>query len=514
MTEAAPPPDGVDAVPRRLHPLTLLLGIAGLLPKSLNMLPVIIGLGVTGGGRWIGPALAAWLLGSLVYRILAWRRFSWTVDADDVTIASGILSRQTRTIPFDRIQDVTIEQGVLARLLGLAKVGFETGSSGGDKQDEATLDAIALPEAEALRDHIRRHRVPEPTTTQADAAPAATIAVEDRPLFAMPPQRLVLAGLFNFSLAIFAVLFGLLQSFDDWLPFDPFSVDLWEQMLAGTALESWVVAHRWLAAVGGALTLAALGFATGIVRTLLSDWDFRLDRAPRGFRRRRGLLTRTDVAVPIARVQAAVVGTGWVRRRLGWYALGVQSLASDSAEQADHILAPFARLAEIDPILSELAFDRAGLEDGHARTAAWQRSHAAMVWLPALGAAVAAALVIALLLTLDRLLADTLPARAAYLPYALPLAPLAVAALGWVSWRHRLWHFDGRLLHIADGFTAPRHTILPARNVQSADLTIGPLQRRLGTASLLLGVPGGEHRVESIPLGAARQLRAALLAAR
>ena len=35
---------------------------------------------------------------------------------------------------------------------------------------------------------------------------------------------------------------------------------------------------------------------------------------PRALRRTRGLTTRTDVAVPVKRVQAAILITGWFRR--------------------------------------------------------------------------------------------------------------------------------------------------------------------------------------------------------
>jgi putative membrane protein len=515
----------VSEEPRRLHSLTLLLGVVRLVPQSLNMLPVIVGLGFAGGRQWIVPAIIAWAVGSLAIRIWAWRRFSWTVDADDVTITSGILSRQVRTIPFDRIQDVTIEQGMIARLFGLAKVGFETGSSGGDKKDEGTLDSIALGEAEWLRDYIRLHRsgvavratdAVAPVAAEQSATPAAArVESDDRTLFVMTPSRLIMAGLFNFSLAVFAVLFGLLQTFDDILPFDPFSVRFWENLVEGTTLESWVVAHRWLSVVGGALTLLLLGFATGIVRTFLRDWGYRLDRSPRGFRRRRGLTTRTDVAIPIARVQAAVVRTGWVRRLMGWYSLQVESLASDSGDEGgDHVVAPFARLTEIDPILCELALDRAGLEEGIG-AGGWQRSHASVIWTPVVGALCIALLVFSAIFGVEHIMGEPVLDRAPFpVHWVLPFVPLFVALIGWISWRRRLWHFDGRLLHVADGITSPRHTILPARHVQSADLTIGPLQRRLGTASLTLGVPGGVHSIESIPMGSARALRAAVLAAR
>ncbi len=507
--------------PRRLHALTLLLDVVKLGPRSLNLIPAIAALGVTGQARWIAPAILLYALVHLVFGWLAWSRFSWTVDADDVSISSGILNRQQRVIPFDRIQDVSIEQGLLHRALGLAKVAFETGSSGGD-DNEARLDAIALAEAEALRRHIRAHRAAAPASpaasdAPAEAMPAATPDVEGRVIFAMDAKRLVLAGLFNFSLAIFAVIGGLLSQVDNFLPFDPWNIDLYRDIAASLGLEAWVNAHRWISIVGGLMAVLLLGALTGIVRTVLRDAGFRLDRTERGLRRRRGLTTKTDVTLPVARVQAAILSTGPLRRRLGWFELHLQSLAGDGAGEKAHQVAPFARLTETDTILGELAIDRAGLEEG--ATTGWHRSHFAHALVtPAILAAAAAMIV---------LVAGLLPAdiRAGIDTRVdlrwIAIFPGASAAfmllLGWLDWRGRRWHFDGRLLHIADGFLSRSHIMLPARNIQSVDIAIGPLSRRLSLATLVLGVPGGgadQHRIAAIALDDARALRHALLAAR
>jgi putative membrane protein len=50
--------------------------------------------------------------------------------------------------------------------------------------------------------------------------------------------------------------------------------------------------------------ILALGLAAGLLRTFARDWDFLLERTGRGFRRRRGLFTRTDVVMPVHRVPA------------------------------------------------------------------------------------------------------------------------------------------------------------------------------------------------------------------
>lgn len=520
---------------RRLHPATLALAVPRLLPQSLNLLPAVAAIGVTGNWRWIAPAILVFILLSLSASLISWLRFSWRVDEDDIAITSGVFSRNHRTIPFDRIQDVNIEQGLFARLLGLAKVTLETG--GGDKGDEGALDAIAVEEARALRDHIRAHRsmargaVAGPAGANGTAGPhgapmpfpatdtdPVAVPAEGRLLLAMTPRRLFVAGIFNFSLAIMAVLFGVLQTFDDLLPFDPFSPALWIDLANRFGLEQWVRAHQWLTAIGGLAAILLLGMATGLVRTVMINWGFRLERTERGFRRTRGLTTRTDVVIPAARVQGAVVTSGLIGRRFGWHSLALQSLASDGKDEADHVVAPFATLTEIDTILAELDLDRAALEEApHRRDEIWQQVHP----VEALGGVIGASLVaLVAAFNLPQLVATFVEAD---FPIPIWVKPVIIIlftillATSWLSWRAQRWTFDGRLLHIVRGALTRQHFVLPARNVQSADVSMGPISRRFGAGALTLGVPGGQsgqHRIPALSAPLARVLRAQLLAAR
>lgn len=499
---------------QRLHPATLLLAIVRVGPRMVNFAPALIALGVTGRWSYIVPALLLFVLISLLFAWLAWTRFQWQVGQSAVAIKSGVFSRNDRTLPFDRIQDVSIEQRLLQRVLGIATVRFETGSAA-EKKDDGALDSIALDQAQALRTYIRNHRAPAAVAAATDDAqaglvPAVAIAHADRPIFAMSPGRVVQAGLFNFSLAIVGVLFGVLQTFDDFLPVKPFDFDFWRDLARGTALEDWVQAHRWLAAVGGLVTLILLGLVTGVVRSVLRDWGFQLSRSPRGLRRTRGLTTRTDVTLPVARVQAALLSTGPVRRLRGWYDLRLQSLANDGKNESDHSVAPFAQLTEVDAVLDEVQLDRADFEAGDAAAhAQWHRSlPISLLGIPLLLLVIAAVQFI--------VLSQVQPDLVWLCWFVLASAPFMLL-LGWLDWRNRRWHFDGRLLHVTSGFLNRQHIILPARNVQSADIRMGPILRRVAGASIHFGVPGGkagQHRISAIPAAAAYPLRDAILAAR
>ena len=115
--------------PERLHPLFLLTGLGGSLRGMAGGYAFIGYLAVSGrAGTALLAAIA--LLAVLVFSMfLYWTRFEFRVGDNEIRIDSGIISRTHRSIPFDRIQDVDISQGPIARPLGIAKVKFETGGS-------------------------------------------------------------------------------------------------------------------------------------------------------------------------------------------------------------------------------------------------------------------------------------------------------------------------------------------------------------------------------------------------
>ena len=47
----------------------------------------------------------------LAFRVLAWWRFTYTLLPNEMYIESGVVSRNRRSIPWDRVQDVEIERG-------------------------------------------------------------------------------------------------------------------------------------------------------------------------------------------------------------------------------------------------------------------------------------------------------------------------------------------------------------------------------------------------------------------
>ncbi|VVT04208.1 PH domain-containing protein [Erythrobacter sp. EC-HK427] len=461
------------------------------------------------------PIIALIIAINLVPAWLGWYRLRYRIGTSDVRLEQGIVSRSARSVPYDRIQDVSLEQKLVPRLLGLVEVKFETGAGG---KEELKLAYVSEAEGERLRETVRAlvegadgaEALPDIAQGQGEdhAIAAQGFAAPATMLFAMPPGRLFTYGLFSFSLVIFAVIIGAIQQFEFLLPFDVW--DYAEQYVrdegyfeAGKYLEGMDMTARILGALYILITVIGVGVLSGIAKTFVRDWDFRLERTPKGFRRRRGLLTKTDVVMPVHRVQALVVSTGIIRRRFGWHGLSFISLAQDSGS-ANHEVAPFARMAEIAPIAAEAGFD---LPDGSEE---WRRPSANYRFDKALLSAGSCILAAFAFLTAE----IVLPPEAVGLDVGFFIM-LALAVFFAVQQIY-LWHYDRHALDPAQvisrrGWLAPRTQIANRVKLHSVEIAQGPIARWRGYCDLVFGMAGGNFAFEGLALEDAKKLRAAVL---
>jgi putative membrane protein len=444
-----------------------------LLVRWLKIIPQMLGGGLAAGIAAARDAPAALVAIILVFAgigaaiaLLGWWRFHYTVGDGEIVIESGILRRQRRVIPYDRIQDVAIDRRLLARLFGTARARIETG---GSASDEGDLDMIAIEDAVALRDRLRKAPARSghgEGAVDSGEAPAAAAPTAEPVLFALGFGRLLFSGLFNFSLLFLVAIFAVLQNLDQWGLVD---------------LSQWLTPKRTEEAAGYfnlnftlilVPVVVALGLVSGLIRTVLKDFGFRLSRAPAGLRRRRGLLTLSEAVIPLRRTQVAVIESGAVGRWLGWHRLAFETLGADPKEGGVQIAAPFARLDEIQPILAEAGFP------APPPPAAFVRPPARALWRSLGPYALAGLLFAVIAVTLE--------------PWA--MAGVAVLALlglhALLAWRVRGHAVGERAIYVRRGPFTRRLSIVPFERAQAIRVWRGPLQRRLGLATLLVDTAG------------------------
>lgn len=459
--------------PRRLHPATLLVRWLKVVPQ---MLAAGIGLAAAGRseglGRFVILALGMLAIGG-VLAFVFWWRFRYTLGRHEIVIEKGLLQRQRRVIPFDRVQDIAIEQRLLARLFGTAKVRIETG---GAAKDEGNLDMIALADAHALRDFIRHGARPAGAEAAAQAAQAAP--AEEPVLFAMDLKRLLFSGLFGFSLIFLAAISAAVQQLDQ------LGIVAWEKFFTPERADEAAHMVSLRLGLGLAALVILLGVIAGVARTVARDFGFTLTRSDAGLRRKRGLFTLSEVVIPIRRTQVAVIESGLISRALGWYRLSFQTLGADRKEGGVQVAAPFARMEEILPILAEAGFPppppRAAFHGAPPR---------------ALVRKIAPQLILGIPLTAAAFLIDS---RAGIGAGAMAL--LAVAAA--LRWRTHGHAGDGHALYVTGGLLRRRLRVLPYEKTQTIAVSRGPIQRAMRLATLLIDTAGATamHNVRMIDL--------------
>lgn len=119
--------------------------------------------GLGAGVAWLGGAvlgafaggglLAMQALLAVIWPVLQYRQFRFTLRSGDLLVEQGVLWRSWTSVPYHRIQHVDTRQGPLERIFGLARVLIFTASGPLPDGSIPGLDEAAATE---LRDHLSR----------------------------------------------------------------------------------------------------------------------------------------------------------------------------------------------------------------------------------------------------------------------------------------------------------------------------------------------------------------------
>ena len=445
------------SIPRRLHPLSPLIGLVREV-RRLFVLAFLIVLGVQGSGgllEAVAPGAVA-LLG-----ILEWLRTTFSVTAEELRIDSGVFVRQSRSARFDRIQAVDIDQPLVTRMFGLAELRVQIA---GGHHGHFLLRCMRQSEAAKLRAYLLERatgaapdvRVAEPPRDAVLAAPPGVVSA---------PTEVTTAGASASGSVVAAAPPADHASQFPPLPFPasdayadgvPFGLAWNERPLAAVPNGRFIASLLLSGPVWGAALVVAAGvvifllwgaaavsgsfsvfFASGVY-----IWDrfqryfgFTLTESSDGLRLRHGLLNRFAQTIPPGRVQAYEITEPLLWRVAGW---------------------------------ARLRITVAGYSKGGGRGESRRK---ASVLLPVVPREIAFQLV-------------------TYLTGADVLDKTLTPAPTRARWRVGLWRrtygvaADARIVVARYGLFARKYAIAPHAKVQSIALHQGPWQRRLRLASV------------------------------
>jgi putative membrane protein len=97
-------------------------------------------------GSLILPVIIAYILAKLSYRY-----YRYELTDENFRKEHGVIWKSYTTIPYDRIQNVNIHRGIIARMLGLSTLVIETA---GGARAEGVLPGLSMEVAEQLRNDL------------------------------------------------------------------------------------------------------------------------------------------------------------------------------------------------------------------------------------------------------------------------------------------------------------------------------------------------------------------------
>lgn len=471
--------DPVKAVGQMVVPVAIAL--IGISRSDTKFWPIILPLAV---------------FGPLVLGALPWLTTHYRLTATQIQVRSGVLNKTTSTAPLDRVRSVDLEASLLHRVLGLQKVQIGTGVD----DDRITLDALAAPDAQALRTTLLTRRavadqqaatppVDRPADQPADQSVGLLPDQQSRPVAPPPP-------------APPAPAVGLARIDWSWLRFAPFSLGRLVLLVGGLGVLSQVAdelpiwnedtatsAWEWLtqfAVVAIVLVLAVgaltLWLVVSVAGYVLQWWDFRLVREHGSLHLTSGLVTTRSITVEEAKVRGVELTEPVLMRLVGGAELS--TLATGVENGVTQVLPPCPRNVAV--AVGEAVLDRPGPLTGRL-VAHGPKAHR-RAWFRQLRNALD---VIALLAVGWWWFDLTWWWLAAIGATLLALA----AAAGEASYRHLGHALAGDHLVVGGGTFARIRTVLETDGIIGWVVSQSWWQRRIGLADLTATTAAGTERV-------------------
>ena len=91
-----------------------------------------------------------------VYVKMAYNRWFYEFDDQGFKSECGVLFKRYSNVPYERIQNVNVTRGIIARMLGFSTVQIQTAGYSGARGAEGRIPAVDFKYAEEIRDFLMK----------------------------------------------------------------------------------------------------------------------------------------------------------------------------------------------------------------------------------------------------------------------------------------------------------------------------------------------------------------------
>lgn len=439
--------------------------------------------------------MLAFSISIMLFSLGSWLKFRFRIQQDQLDIRRGVIFRKTDEIPFNKIQNVRLQQAFYLRPLKLYSLIVETA---GSKKDEAELSAINYRQALKLKRQLLRETQPLSAEDKNNKSTSTQTQVTDNKpklMVSRSIKQLVQFGWYQNNAIWLAVILGPILGQLEWETF--FDHELIDSSIQWyqTQTEDNQLIQAGILAI--ALTLCYLVFAMiSIISSLLKYHPYTLTLSGLTLHRAGGLIAKQNDALKLGRIQVVRFSQPLLARFLKLWTLSFKQVQGHEVEsRGQHMLIPSMKRQEIGTLLPKLQ----GLASGSTELP-HKFTGINIIWFWR-----RASFVPPIALILGIVFHDTV--------MTLLLLITSLIAIISIYLRYRQWGYviDDKDIWIHSGFLGHTWHCIPMIKVQHVALIQTHGQKKRSLANIEIGLASGLLTIPSIDESIASQLSERIL---
>ena len=318
-------------VVRQLWPILIIVIINPRSDKGIMIITVVMGV----------------VFISLIYSILAYTRYYFFIQNNELCVRSGVFRKTVLNVPFDRIQSVDFKRNIVHQFLNVISVQIDTA---GSKGSELELDAIEQSTAEELREIVLAYKRAKTVSTQ----PEGELPIEVPPVREIPElilslnsSDLIKVGVSENHLRTAAIIFvffiGLADDLDQIL-----GLDVYGRLEDTTNAMSLVGILATLVAIP---FFIAVSFAITLIRTVLKYYGLKFWREGQSFKVVSGLFTRNEKTIQKSKIQLIRWLTSPLKQLFGIFQMNIYQATNFEQNTDKSLVIPGCYQQQVDHTL-------------------------------------------------------------------------------------------------------------------------------------------------------------------
>ncbi|MBX3114716.1 MAG: PH domain-containing protein [Fimbriimonadaceae bacterium] len=467
-----------EPVYHRIHPLTMVVELPRVIKQLFVAIILVIFQFTRKGGlsEELGFEVVAAALGALVIvpPLLRYYSFGYAIHEGKLLVKSGILQKNLRTIPLDRIQNINLTRSLLHRILGLVDLEIETAAG---VKAEASISALTDEQAHVLKAQLMGTKVQSFSRVDREL---------DRTVIYRPTvKELLLVGASeNRAGAMIAAVLG-------FGAFQPMLQSFFEQEGKQVARSARSLPPAgWQLIIAGIFVFILIGWIISIISAFVKYYNFELSQKDGNLKRTYGLINHFENMLPIKRIQTVHIDQNFIQRWLKickMYAATAGGMVQEKKSEANQ--AQIATAPLLTPVLRDDMRDsllKTALPKADVSNPEWQpvskntiyRHLRTGLWPSLFFSGLMAVVFWIYRQPFTRGVVKIQPFWDQFGPYLTFTGLMLLALLsGWIYWKCARWSDAHSVIITRLGWFKRRWNYLPMDKVQLVSVSQSPAQR-------------------------------------